>query len=314
MPKKNQVTLHEFRGRSCNWIHVSRADAPTLRELGRRFTFHEHDIREVLPPLQHTKCIVRPEYLFLVLLFPIYDEARAIVRETELDVFLNEDTLITVNNGNELPALVTLVSDMAQPSRRELILSQNPAEVLMSLLGHVYKSIYPMLVNLTRDITDVENRLFTEYERVEMINKVLQLKTGNARSRTALQNHRNTLLTFRHALHEFHFTPPPQVHVDPLIAQTTNIWNTLEAQRESINALHQTNETLISYRINEIMKTLTIFAVIVFPLTLLAAVFGMNTVKSMPLVTHPQGFWIIVSLMLFSTLGMLWMFKAKRWL
>jgi zinc transporter len=53
--------------------------------------------------------------------------------------------------------------------------------------------------------------------------------------------------------------------------------------------------------------------VIVFPLTLLAAIFGMDT-PGMPLANHPYGFWIILTSMLFSALGLLWFFEKKKWL
>jgi len=63
----------------------------------------------------------------------------------------------------------------------------------------------------------------------------------------------------------------------------------------------------------DIMKTLTVFSVIVFPLTLLAAIFGMN-VAEMPLVNLPYGFWWIIVVMLLGAMGMLLFFERKRWL
>ena len=314
MPKKYGATIQEYRGRATTWIHVNQADAARLHELGARFAFHEHDLREVLPALQHTKCIIRPRYIFMVLLIPIYDQQKKMVRESELDVFLSADTLVTVNHGNELPDVVALLDDMTNASRRELILSQSPAQVFVNLIDRVYKSIYPLLVQLSHEISGVENRMFAEYEHGDTINSVLRLKTGNAHARRAMINHRNTLITFRGALSRFVKNGPPNDHLDHVIDQTVNIWNTLESQRESVNTLHETNETLLSYRVNEIMKTLTIFAVIVVPLNLMAAIFGMNTVVSMPFVNDPNGFWYVLALMFAVMLTMLTAFKAKKWL
>ncbi len=62
------------------------------------------------------------------------------------------------------------------------------------------------------------------------------------------------------------------------------------------------------------MRTLTVFSVIVFPLTLFAAVFGMNTLNSMPFIDHPYGFWFIIGIMLAATLAMFMFFKKKKWL
>ena len=68
-------------------------------------------------------------------------------------------------------------------------------------------------------------------------------------------------------------------------------------EKEIIEALEDTNTSLISFKLNDIMRTLTIFSVIVFPLTLLAAIFGMNTVNGMPFVSSPHGFWEILAIM-----------------
>ena len=87
----------------------------------------------------------------------------------------------------------------------------------------------------------------------------------------------------------------------------------LDNQNEMIEVLNNTNESLTNNQMNMIMKTLTMFSVIVFPLNLLAAVFGMNTIVT-PLVEHPYGFWIIVAMMLLGTTFMLGIFKYKRWI
>ncbi|MDD5295233.1 MAG: CorA family divalent cation transporter, partial [Patescibacteria group bacterium] len=99
-----------------------------------------------------------------------------------------------------------------------------------------------------------------------------------------------------------------------LVEHSKRIWEFLENQKDMIEALHATNESLLNYQISDIMKTLTIFSVIVFPLTLLAAIFGMNTMGGMPFAETKNGFWIIIAIMLTGSLGMLAFFEKKKWL
>ena len=87
----------------------------------------------------------------------------------------------------------------------------------------------------------------------------------------------------------------------------------LENQKEMVEVLNNTNESLLNDRMTSIMKTLTIFSVIVLPLNLLAGTFGMNA-KYMPFVNEPYGFWIIVGIMFACSLGMLTLFETKHWL
>ena len=99
-----------------------------------------------------------------------------------------------------------------------------------------------------------------------------------------------------------------------MIDKTKNIWDILNSQKEMIEALEDTNTSLVSFKLNDIMRTLTLFSVIVFPLTLLAAIFGMNTVNSMPFMDSPYGFWNIIGIMLLGSVFMFAFFKKKKWL
>ena len=97
-----------------------------------------------------------------------------------------------------------------------------------------------------------------------------------------------------------------------IIGDYMRVWSLLENHIETIRALRETNDSLVSNRTNKIIRILTIFSVIVFPLTLLASIFGMNT-RFLPLVGHEHDFWIIAGFMLLATLGMLIFFKRKKW-
>jgi len=98
-----------------------------------------------------------------------------------------------------------------------------------------------------------------------------------------------------------------------LIDQTKNIWETLENQREMVEVLYASYESLSNYRLNSVMKTLTIFYVIFSSLTLVAAIFGMNVDKNMPFINQQNGFWIVITIMSLVGLAMLYLFKKKKW-
>lgn len=65
-------------------------------------------------------------------------------------------------------------------------------------------------------------------------------------------------------------------------------------------------------RMNEIMKTLTVFSVIFMPLTFIVGVYGMNF-DNMPELHTYNGYYIVLGVMLFTIIGMVIYFKKKRW-
>lgn len=102
-------------------------------------------------------------------------------------------------------------------------------------------------------------------------------------------------------------------YYESLVEDSKRLWEQLDNQREMIEVLNSTNESLLNNQMNLVMKTLTIFSVIVYPLTLLAGIFGMNAIN-MPFVKQENGFWIILSIMLIGSLGMVFFFHKKKWL
>jgi Mg2+ and Co2+ transporters len=302
----------EYRGRATTWIHVGHADMANIRALNKKFPMHEHDLRELLPALQHSKCIVRPGYAFLVFIFPLRNQETSGVKETELDVFITANTLVTVNHGNRLSDLTSLTDEMTNAAKREFILSQDPATVLLSLLDMIYRSTFPLLVQLSHDVRSVENRLFDESGREDTIRQVLFLKNGNARARKAFQGHKYALTELRAALSSLKLPVP--IQFNHLVSETIDIWNTLESQRESIDTLHETNETLLTYRTNKVMKMLTIFTSILLPLSLLSGIVIIDAPVITNFMRSPIGLPIVLMTMAAMTIGMMVFFRVKRWM
>jgi magnesium transporter len=79
-----------------------------------------------------------------------------------------------------------------------------------------------------------------------------------------------------------------------------------------VEALEDTNESLISHQQNDILYVLTIFSVVMLPLTFITGFFGMNV--HFPGFNSPSGFFVTIGLMVLVIISMLGFFRWKRWL
>jgi magnesium transporter len=86
----------------------------------------------------------------------------------------------------------------------------------------------------------------------------------------------------------------------------------LENYKEVVEALEESNEAVISHRVNDILRVLTSISVIVLPLTLLASIWGMNV--GVPGQGDGTAFWIVIGLMAGLLLGMVAWFRKRGWL
>lgn len=299
--------IEEFRTKKFSWINVTKNGEKELEYFRKKFGFLDLDLKDCLPPLQRPKLVARPNYLFMILLFPVFDRKTRVLRASEVDFFITPNTLITVNPKEVVPLQEIFGRCQAKKDKYS-----NSADLLHKILHELLLSCFPMLVHISNDIDNVENQLRSEFEK-GTITEILRIKTNIVNFRKAMQPHKQVIRSLIAEAPKFFPTQKIKIYFENLVSYTKEIWDLLDNYKDTIDALHETNVSLIDFRINVIMKTLTIFSVIVFPLTLLAAVFGMNT-PGMPLANHPYGFWIILTSMIFGALGLLWFFERKKWL
>ena len=86
----------------------------------------------------------------------------------------------------------------------------------------------------------------------------------------------------------------------------------VEENFEIINSFADTADALASYRINEVMRILTVISVIMLPLTLISSIYGMNI--NLPLADDPRAFIITAGIMALVALLMLAFFRRRHWL
>ena len=67
-----------------------------------------------------------------------------------------------------------------------------------------------------------------------------------------------------------------ELYFDDIVDAAERIWDLLDNYKEVVEALEDTNESVISHRQNDVLRILTIFSVIMLPLTLITGIFGMN--------------------------------------
>jgi magnesium transporter len=102
-----------------------------------------------------------------------------------------------------------------------------------------------------------------------------------------------------------------EVYFSDLVDHIEKIWDTLENYKELVEGVHEAHQSLLSNKINDIMRILTIFSVVILPLTLISGIYGMNV--GLPLRNFPGAFIIIVAGMALISVGMLIYFKFKDW-
>ena len=146
-----------------------------------------------------------------------------------------------------------------------------------------------------------------------MVREILISKTNIVNFRKIMQAHRMVVSKLLKKSNIFFSTGQFKIYFDELLETIDDIWGNLENLRHSIEAIEKTNNSLISFQLNDVIKILTTISVIILPITLIATMFGMN-LQFMPLTNNPFAFWIVILIMIIIFSGLVYYFKRKKWL
>jgi magnesium transporter len=300
----------ELHAHGLTWIHL---DAPTLEEastLAERFGWHPLDLEDVLSRRQRPKVDDYPEYLFGVLHFPVYDKAVQRLNAAELDCFVGPDYLVTLPNVELLPVTRLFRRCEEDEELRDQLFSKGSGYLLYHILDDLFDYCFPILDKIGHKLDSVEDDLF-EKRAEEVVRDLSNVKQEIISYRKIIKPERSTLRLLERQVERF-LPEQLELYFDDIVDASERIWDLLDNYKEVVEALEDTNESVISHRQNDVLRVLTVVTVILLPLTLITGVFGMNV--HFPGFETATAFWAIVGFMLGLALGLNAFFRYKRWL
>lgn len=310
MKKNKNISVTQFK--KFKWYNITSTTRKETNFLKKEFNFRDINLENCLPPLQRPKILRYPDYIFMILLFPYYDRKTKEIKISEVDFFISHKYIVMVHD-NKLPPLIELDKKYnGSDYTNNAEFNQNPAIMLYEVIESLLSYCFPMLNHVGLDIDDVEEKIFNEFGESN-VKDILLVKRNIINFRKAMQAHRTVMSKLQNYIKFFTNDENIGLYFEDSIEQTKDIWDLLENYKSTIEALYSSNESLVSLRLSEIMKMLTIISVLTFPLTLFVALFSTNLTGT-PFADHPFGFWIIVGLILIGAFTMLYAFKSQRWL
>ena len=304
--------LLELSANGLTWIHL---DAPSKDEataLAERFGWHPLDVEDILSKRQRPKVDEYQDegYLFAVLHFPVYDKTIQRLNAAELDVFVGQNYLVTLPNVELLPVTRLFRRCEEEPALREQLFGKGSGYLLYHVLDDLFDYCFPILDKIGHKLDSIEDDI-DEGRFQEVVRDVSKVKQEIISYRKIMKPERPTLrLLERHV--EAFLPQDLELYFDDIVDATERIWDLLDNYKEVVEALEATNESAISHRQNDVLRVLTVFSVMLLPLTVISSVFGMNV--DFPGSGTGVAFWAIVGLMVTTILGLVLFFRYKRWL
>ncbi|TAK96220.1 hypothetical protein EPO05_02315 [Patescibacteria group bacterium] len=302
--------MKELAFKKIKWIDFENPSADDILYLQENFDIHPIAIEEFVTPTIRPKATVYHNCIFLSIHIPLFNTETRTTYPGELDIVITEDHLITGHAENiyQLDQFFRSLED--SEGKRRLYLSDTPVHLLYHLLQLLLESCFPKLDHVVHNLNRVEDEIFRGHEK-EMVIEISIVKRD-------ILNFRRTLKPQRSVLESLIQMDTPLVPADikpyfqDLIGTNIRLWNTLESTKETIESLEETNNSLLSNKLDLTMKVLTIFSAIMLPMTVYSNIMSMSA--QIPLGNAPHAFWVHVSIMLLISLFTIILFKVKKWL
>jgi magnesium transporter len=313
--KIGQLTISGAGGKSIKWLNITNPGKEELNFL-RKIKSYDFDFRQLSASSAKTTAqrpIIeqREKYFFLILHFPVFHGNEIV--PVEIDFFISHGLLVTLHSSS-LPAFEDFFNTAKKDDSVLLTKKMPSASILLyELLSNLLSHCYELMDKNNAKINEVEKIIFSRHQQ-KAASAILELRRSNINIRRIMQSHKNILKKITQAKSRVISSTKLNYYYYELIEHTKRIWELSENQKETIEALYDTNQSLLNYNINSVIKTLTIFSVVMYPLSIITSLFGMNAMNGMPFISNPYSFWIVFSIMGACALTLILVFSRKKWL
>lgn len=305
------------------WLDVTAPDPLTLARLSREFKIHPAELAATLNAEHRAHMTEHREYFYLQLPVPVpprrhQDQRHRRLPTRQLDLICGRNYLITLHQ-ERLEVVDQTWNRYARGGEPQATWPDMPVHSLCEITLHGY---FPHLDRLEEDLERAERQVFGQNgdrERIENRNEeraplehVFHLKRTLLGLRRTLAPLRDTFASL--ARRDFPLLHPGSAPLfADLYGRTLRLLELQENLREYTAGLVEAHLTVQNNRMNEVVKTLTVIATIMMPLTVITGFFGMNF-DYIPGLHSPLGFWGSTLFMVVLALGMLYAFRRRGWM
>jgi len=291
------------------WVDMeapTEADEQVLLDV---FKFHPLTVEDCRENRHYPKIEEFEGYLYFIVHGVTADISPERFNTIELDGFLGSNYVITYHHE-----MFRSINNVKQHLRTTPVACQRgTAYLLHQILDQVVDYYSPVLDDFDDRIDRLEEDIFNlKQPNNRILGEIMDLKRSVLRLRRISVKQMDIL--HRMSRGEFALIPEDmRPFYRDVYDHLVRVVDLAESYRDLISGSLEAYLSVVSNRLNEIMKVLTIFSAIMLPLTFIAGVYGMNF-ENMPELHSRYGYYAVWAIMLVVAVAMLLFFRARGWI
>ena len=307
------MILETLKINGLQWIHVLKPDSNDIEYIKNIHPFHKLVLESIENPTHHPLFEDFEDHFFFVLHFPVIYRGWEKNDIIEVDFLVTKESIVTVTY-EDFNNLSEVINNLRKNEEiRDRVKTKNSAILLHHIISELFSKLLSHLDVVEEGLDNVETEIFQRSKkRMRVVENISNIRMDILDFWRTVQPQQQVLKSLPERVGKFYDQSAEPYFFD-LLNTEERIRNIIENQKETIESLHQTNESLMSGNTNNIISLLTIFSTIILPLNLIASMWGMNH-EFLPLRDGPMDFWIVVFGMMTIAVIMLVVFRKIRWL
>lgn len=285
------------------WVNVLDPDGRVLEELETLFGFHPLALEDAQNQNLAPKVEVYDNVVFIVARTIVWTEE---IATDPISLFVGKKFVVTINDK----VFAQLEDVRIRLRKKDPRLLKRGADFLAySILDVLVDSYFPHLDRLQNIIDDLEEKALSDSSR-ETASTIHQFRRDLLLLRTALRPQRDAFDQLAR-MELSVFSKATREYLRDVYDHMIQTLDRLDTLREISASLMEVYLTVVNNSLNEVMKTLTVIATVILPLSLIASVYGMNV--TFPGKEDVSGFAVALALMAVVGAVMLMYFRRKKW-
>lgn len=288
------------------WLDLTaptEAEADFLRNV---VGLHPLAVEDCLRGRQRPKLDRYPGYFFIVFYSARINPTRARMALNEIHIFVGSGFIITVHNQPIAEVDAVLESLQQNPARRS-----RTAALAHRLLDAIVDHYFPLIEYFSGRIELFEDQIFMQMPDLPM-QRVSELRQELIHFRRVLAPQRDVLSSL--VRRDLPFVSPEMVpYFQDVHDHVLRATEEVDAFRDLLAGLLDIQTSNTARQLNQTMRTLTVWSIILMSMTLVAGIYGMNFMN-MPELAWPFGYYLALALMLLAGGSLLLIFRRRRWL
>ena len=315
---RTDLNRDEFRqvianGEGLLWVDIQKESRGTVEPLLREvFGFHPLAIEDALDETHVPKVDDWGSYLYIVLhgvLNSTLQDGNELQTD-EIDIFAGSRYIVTFQDYST-PA-VDRAWDVVQRDHRVLV--RGAGHLLYRIIEETESDYLNLLDSIDETLSRIEDEIFAKPEPA-LLSEVFSLKRVLLRIRRGIAPQREVINKL--ARGDFQqFSQEDRMYFRDVYDHLVRLNDILESLRDLVGSALEIYLSVVSNRLNDVLKTLTIITTLFMPLTFIAGFFGMNFFQATDLFASWTGrlsFVTVIGLMLATPILMYTWMRRRAW-